>query len=888
MTTRPAPRRRLLRAVVALALLGPVSAGVHAGGPAAADPAPTGLSAGLVAQYLFEEDGAVAHNTADGSAAAGDPLDAYVRNFTPAQRSERGSLLFTGGAKTSTGNWVELPDDILAGAQSATISVDVRADATMLRTNHYLWNIGDETTAQYWFANVRQPRSAITTSSAAGERNATGYAITAGRWHSLTAVIDASQETITYYTDGQRAGVAKTRLTPADLRQTANTIGRSPWPDALFRGAVGAFHVYDRALSDSEVVSLSDLDGRHHAAELRAASDAKLAALDLGDTGAVTSDLELVTIKDVSWSSSEPDVVAADGTVVRPSPGSGDATVVLRATATTRGQQATAPRAFVVRVPALTAADLVADRDALTLPDVVRGNVTLPARGAAGAPVTWRSSDDDVIATRPVGAAAPGVVDRPEWGQPDVTVTLTATVGTGDQALTRDFRVRVAALPRPAVDNRYMFGYFTGDTLAGENIYLAASQGNTAMKWDVLNEGRPVLTSTEGTRGLRDPFIMRSAEGDRFFLIATDLSIGSGTSWDQALDNGSAHLEIWESTDLRTWSQQRHVKVSGPNASMTWAPEAYWDEARGEYVLYWSSRMFLDSTRPYDKAGTPNWTYSKVMYATTRDFVTFSKARVWQDAGDRIDSTMIEDDGTFYRFTKEVTGCTDILQESSPTMLAPTVPGDYAWRTDASCVSKTARGTTRTTEGPTIFRANVGDTSLPTGVDRGYYLFVDDFTGAGYLPLFSETLADPTWRTVAGSLPSSRHGSVMPVTLNQWESARGLEPTTVGTDTTLDVADGDTLRAGDVVTARIVADDGGPVAGEVVLRFGKRTVIAQVRRDGDDYVAVAAVPRTTPPAKEVAVSATYEGLDVLTSSADEVTVTVAPGRARPPAASGRS
>ncbi len=35
-----------------------------------------------------------------------------------------------------------------------------------------------------------------------------------------------------------------------------------------------------------------------------------------------------------------------------------------------------------------------------------------------------------------------------------------------------------------------------------------------------------VLESHEGTRGLRDPFIMRSAEGDRFFLLATDLSTG--------------------------------------------------------------------------------------------------------------------------------------------------------------------------------------------------------------------------------------------------------------------------------------------------------------------------------------------------------------------------
>ena len=152
-------------------------------------------------------------------------------------------------------------------------------------------------------------------------------------------------------------------------------------------------------------------------------------------------------------------------------------------------------------------------------------------------------------------------------------------------------------------------------------------------------------------------------------------------------------------------------------------------------------------TRPYDKAGTPNSTYSKVMYATTRDFVTFSPAKVWQDAGDRIDSTVhrgrrhvlpVHQGG--HGLHRHPAGVLDRRSARSR------CPGDYAWSTDASCISKTARSTTRTTEGPTIFRANAGDTSLPAGADEGFYLFVDDFTGAGYLPLFTESLAAPQWQ----------------------------------------------------------------------------------------------------------------------------------------------
>lgn len=887
---RTSPARRARRAVPVavtaalglvstLALAVPASSSAVAAGGASSGGAAVPLEDGLVAEYLFEErGGASVRNSADGGTNDADALHAVVRNYRADQRAEPGTLRFTGGAPTSSGNWVELPDDLLAGATSATVSVDVRADASVLRTPHFLWNIGSESTQEYWFATARGPRSGITTSGAAGERNGTGYGMTAGTWHSLTAVLDGEAGTVTLYTDGQRSGVGTTSVTPADITQTLSAIGRGPYADVLFAGSVGAFRVYDRALADDEVVGLSEADAVEHAASLRAAADAKLAAIDLGDTSRVTSDLDLFTLREITWSSSDPSVLADDGTVTRPAPGSPDATVVLSATAETRGQAATAPRTFTVTVPSLTAADVAADAAALTVPEVAQGNLALPDRGRAGSPVTWASSDDALVTDQTVGAAAPGVVTRPAWGEPDAPVTLTASVGEGAGAVTRTFEVTVAAAPRPAPDERYMFAYFTGDTVAGEKISLAASQGNSAMTWDVLDGGEPVLTSTEGTRGLRDPFVMRSAEGDRFFMIATDLSIGSGTTWDKALDEGSTHLEIWESTDLRTWSEQRHVDVSGPFASMTWAPEAYYDAEAGEYVVYWSSRVFLDATRPYDKVGTPNWTYSKVMYATTRDFVTFSDAKVWQEAGDRIDTTLIEDDGMFYRFTKEVTGCVDIVQESSPSLRALSVPGQYDWATDASCISKTARGTTRTTEGPTIFRANAGDTSLPAGVDEGFYLFVDDFTGSGYLPLFTEDLAAPAWRTVEGALPRSRHGSVLPVTLRQWESAKGVTATQVTTTTELaDVFDGDVRRPGDVVSATVAAADGGAVAGTVRFPFGDVTVEAMVQRRGDAFVAEATVPRTVPAGSTVTVAAEYLGLDVLAGSRSAATtVTVGP------------
>ncbi|KAF2847769.1 glycoside hydrolase family 43 protein [Plenodomus tracheiphilus IPT5] len=315
----------------------------------------------------------------------------------------------------------------------------------------------------------------------------------------------------------------------------------------------------------------------------------------------------------------------------------------------------------------------------------------------------------------------------------------------------------------------YVFAYFTNNTRAGEKIYLAASNGNNALNWTELNNGQPILTSTKGTTGLRDPFLMRSHEGDKFFLIATDLSIGSGTSWGDSVKTGSRYLEVWESPDLKTWSEQRHVLVSPPEAGNTWAPEAYFDTDINEYVVFWASSLYKDNDPNHTGA-----TYHRMLYATTKDFVTFSSTKIWQDAGtSRIDSTVIKAGDEFYRFTKDegaVTGCTDIIQERSSSLLA-TLDG---WTTVASCIGKNAG--LGAVEGPTVFKSNPGDA-------RGakYYLFVDEYSGKGYVPLETADISKPAWKVSANyKLPTSpRHGTVVPVTAAELAGVKGGAKRTV-------------------------------------------------------------------------------------------------------------
>ncbi|PSK46042.1 hypothetical protein B9Z65_5010 [Elsinoe australis] len=306
----------------------------------------------------------------------------------------------------------------------------------------------------------------------------------------------------------------------------------------------------------------------------------------------------------------------------------------------------------------------------------------------------------------------------------------------------------------------YLFAYFTGDTVAGEKIYFATSNGNNALHWTELNNGQPYIESTQGTKGLRDPSIIRAQDGSKAWLVATDLSIGGGTTWPESYTFGSRYLEIWESEDLINWGEQRHVLVSPPEAGMTWAPEAYFDETIGEYVVYWSSRTYPD-TDP-ERTGPA---YSRIWYATTTDFNTFSEPQLWQDEGgptkERIDSTVVRDDnGIYHRFTKSIGGegpggCVDIVHEKSANLRATLED----WEVVVSCIGR--KNGFADIEGPDAFHTNVGDVN-----GDKWFLFVDEFGGRGYLPLETTDINNPNWTLSASySLPRSpRHGTILPIT----------------------------------------------------------------------------------------------------------------------------
>ncbi|MER5754693.1 family 43 glycosylhydrolase [Streptomyces sp. NPDC002088] len=314
----------------------------------------------------------------------------------------------------------------------------------------------------------------------------------------------------------------------------------------------------------------------------------------------------------------------------------------------------------------------------------------------------------------------------------------------------------------------YLFAYFTGEgTADGEQIRYALSRGNDPLHWRELNQAKPVLTSTIGEKGLRDPFVIRSPKGDKFYLIATDLRMykNSSGSWDDVQRHGSKSIMIWESTDLVHWTDQRLVKVAPDNAGNTWAPEAYWDDSLGEYVVFWASKLYADDDP--DHTGS---TYNKMLYATTKDFRTFSEPKVWDDPGySVIDSTVVKYKDSYYRYTKDErdpsssSPCSKFITGEKSTSLTST---KYDFVSDCIGSGSIDRG-----EGPTVFKSNT---------EKKWYLFIDEYGGRGYVPFETTDLDSGKWTMSTNyQLPASpRHGTVLPVTQEEYDRLLAAYPST--------------------------------------------------------------------------------------------------------------
>jgi hypothetical protein len=117
---------------------------------------------------------------------------------------------------------------------------------------------------------------------------------------------------------------------------------------------------------------------------------------------------------------------------------------------------------------------------------------------------------------------------------------------------------------------------------------------------------------------MRDPSMVQGPDGV-FHLVWT-------CGW-----KGERGFGYASSKDLIHWSEQQFIPVlqNEPTTVNVWAPELFYDEIKKEFIIIWAS------TIPYRFAkGIEEEENNHRMYAiTTKDFKTFSEAKLFLDPG---------------------------------------------------------------------------------------------------------------------------------------------------------------------------------------------------------------------------------------------------------------
>jgi hypothetical protein len=297
-----------------------------------------------------------------------------------------------------------------------------------------------------------------------------------------------------------------------------------------------------------------------------------------------------------------------------------------------------------------------------------------------------------------------------------------------------------------AADPGYLMVHFTGEGATNQQMYLSHSPDG--VHWNDLDGGGMVLRSTVGTRGVRDPALVRSPDGGKYWIIATDLCIGCGQDWGTAIGNGSRNLVVWESTDLVTWSQPWLLNVAGsiPDGRNAWAPEAIWNPETNDYVLYWATNVPLDGA-----------TKHRIYYARTSDFRTVTTPQTYIErpgTQEIIDTQIIEVPSGVgdYRYVR-ASGDGQITLEGSDSIL-----GTWTTLGNLSGIGLTGSQV----EGPMWMRFN--------GSDK-WALYLDQYaSGGGYMPVLTTDPSDPAsyQRQASGSYSmggtKKRHGWVLNLT----------------------------------------------------------------------------------------------------------------------------
>ena len=211
----------------------------------------------------------------------------------------------------------------------------------------------------------------------------------------------------------------------------------------------------------------------------------------------------------------------------------------------------------------------------------------------------------------------------------------------------------------------YLFTHFREKiTDDGEQIYFSVSRDG--YNWEELNSGKPIVTCSDGEKGCRDIEIVRL--GDKgFVLVCTDLCIvhhmdeNYNVDWDYINHNGSKSLSMWFSDDLIHFSEQRVTFMGREDLGCLWAPEVFYDEENGEYLVHFSSTTAEDG-----------FSQMSIFASRTKDFMSFTRPELFFKADSNIlDSHIVKIGDTYHLFYKHANNPSGNMHAVSSSLSGP-------------------------------------------------------------------------------------------------------------------------------------------------------------------------------------------------------------------------
>ncbi len=275
------------------------------------------------------------------------------------------ALYFT--AKT---DYVQLPNDITTSLTDFTVAAWVNVDKLQWWPRIFDFGTGQKNYMFLTQVGGGNLRFAIRTATVDEQQINSTTAISTGTWAHVAVTVQGS--TGTMYINGVAVGTnTNMTLTPSSLGSTTqNYIAKSQFDDPALSGSVDEFRIYNRALTNSDIVALTGLD------ELKK----QQTALTLGEISAVSTNLTLPTTMGtkgvtVRWTTSNPSMIDTLG-VLGTRPDKYDTPVLLTATLsqTLGGKTYTLTKQFTAKVAAINP---VATSELLANWDFASGNIFL-------------------------------------------------------------------------------------------------------------------------------------------------------------------------------------------------------------------------------------------------------------------------------------------------------------------------------------------------------------------------------------------------------------------------------------------------------------------------------------------------------------------------------